>query len=829
MPKIKNPNYALILVLVVLFFTTGCQNNKWQSQKAPLMTRWAKEVNPRNAHPEYPRPQMVRSEWKNLNGLWQFDKAHKDDVPPFGKQLKGKILVPYPIESALSGVMEKTKYAFYRKEVNIPDSWQDKKILLHFGAVDFEATVYVNGKKAAGHRGGYDPFTVDITPYLKDKARQEIIVAVFDPTDDGVYARGKQVDQPGGIFYTSVTGIWQTVWMEAVNSTYIQSFKMVPDIDREVLNLSFDIKNPSPNTALLIEAFDKGNKISKLRIDGSKFDVSNCQLSVHKPVLWTPENPHLYDLKIKLLDDNKVIDDVTSYFAMRKISLEKDDQGRNRLFLNHSFLFQNGPLDQGYWPDGLYTAPTDEALRYDIEVAKKLGFNMIRKHAKVEPDRWYYWTDKLGMLVWQDMPQVNPTDFEKKVTSESKKQFELELQRMIQHLYNHPSIVMWVLFNEAWGQYDTERLTARVKMMDPSRLVNNASGWTDKKVGDVLDWHVYPGPASPLPQADRAAVLGEFGGLGLPIEGHLWQKENWGYQNFKNRKEYRDRYERLYDDIWALEKDPGLSAAVYTQITDVETEVNGLMTYDREIVKLGFDDAQDFHHDRLVSVPRFQPDGGLFLDEITVKIHNRKEEPIRYTLDGTEPTKKSLLYQKPFTLTKTETVKAKSFGKQGKTSGTIEAHFEKTVNQEGIKNTGNLKNGICYAYYEGQWNGLPNFSQMVPVERGVTHKIDLSKRKQDDFFGFVFEGFIKVSEDGIYTFYTESDDGSRLYLGHKMIVDNDGFHGMREEKGQVALKAGFHPIKVTFFEGEIEEGLIVRYKGPTLKKQELPSGVLFYK
>lgn len=819
----------LLLLLISGWIISGCQGENWQPKQAPLMTKWAAEVRPENVHSEYPRPQMMRDDWINLNGLWQFSKAQKNDPPPFGKELAGKILVPFPIESALSGVMEKTKYAFYRKELDMPDDWQGKHILLHFGAVDFEANVYVNGQKAITHRGGYDPFTVDITPFLKKQGPQEIIVAVFDPTDDGVYARGKQVDKPGGIFYTSVTGIWQTVWLEAVNPTYIRSLEMAPDIDNKVLNLSFDITGQTDNTSLIVEAFDGSKKISQLIIPASQFPSPDSRLQIPNPRLWTPDNPHLYDLKIKLLKGDELIDEIKSYFAMRKISLGKDEQGRTRLMLNNKYLFQNGPLDQGYWPDGLYTAPTDEALRYDIEIAKKLGFNMIRKHAKVEPDRWYYWTDKLGMLVWQDMPQVNPADFEKKVTPQSKKQFESELQRMVQSLYNHPSIVMWVVFNEAWGQYDTERLTRWVKEMDPTRLVNNASGWTDKKVGDVIDWHVYPGPGSPQPEAKRAAVLGEFGGLGLPIEGHLWQKENWGYQNFKNRREYRDRYERLYDDIWALEKDPGLSAAVYTQITDVETEVNGLMTYDRQMVKLDFEDAQAFHHDRLVSVPRFHPPGGLFLDEMKVELTNRKGEAIRYTLDGSEPTAQSPLYGKSFVLTESATVKAKSFGPNGKSSGTAQSYFEKTACKAGIENSAGLKKGIAYTYFEGKWNGLPDFSQLTPVEQGVTRKIDLSKRKQDDFIGFVFEGFINVPADGIYTFYTESDDGSRLYIWDKMIVDNDGFHGMREERGQVALKAGFHPIKVTFFEGEIEEGLVVRYEGPGISKREIPATVLFHK
>ncbi|MCA9730955.1 glycoside hydrolase family 2, partial [candidate division KSB1 bacterium] len=542
-------------------------------KKAPVMTRWAAEVTPQNVHQEYPRPQMRRAAWQNLNGLWQVKLNTIDEKPEFGRELHRQILVPFAVESALSGVMEKTRYLTYRRIFTVDENWRGKKIILHFEAVDWSTTVYVNGREAGSHQGGYDAFQFDISELILPEKANELIVKVYDPTDDGVYPRGKQVDHPSGIFYTSVTGIWQTVWLEAVNPNHIASFTIVPDIDAKTLNLGIEIEGQSGENALVIETYSDSARLAGMQIPITTPRMANLKLAVPNPVLWTPENPHLYDLKLKLMQGNETVDEISSYFAMRKISLGKDKNGITRLMLNNRYVFQNGPLDQGFWPDGIYTAPTDEALRYDIEMTKKLGFNMIRKHTKIEPDRWYYWTDKLGVLVWQDMPSVNPTDFAKRQTEEHKTQFEFELKQMVKQHFNHPSIIMWIVFNEGWGQYDTERLTSVVKSMDPDRLVSNASGWTDKNVGDVLDWHRYPGPASPQPEKSRAAVLGEFGGLGLPFAQHLWQEKNWGYQNFKEQKNYRDRYEKLYDEIWQLEKNPGLSACVYTQTTDVETEV----------------------------------------------------------------------------------------------------------------------------------------------------------------------------------------------------------------------------------------------------------------
>ncbi|MCX8036269.1 MAG: glycoside hydrolase family 2 [Candidatus Sumerlaeia bacterium] len=541
------------------------------------MTRWGRQVSPQNVHPEYPRPQMVRENWTNLNGLWDYAIVGRDAAAP--ANYDGKILVPYPLESALSGVMKRLddqSRLWYRRTFEIPAAWAGQRVLLHFGAVDWEATVLVNGKEVGVHRGGYDAFSFDITDALKPSGAQELVVAVWDPTDKGGQPRGKQVMAPKGIWYTPTSGIWQTVWIEPVPQAGIAGLKMVPDVDGSRLRLTVEGRGADAAGAEIeAVALSEGKEIAR----ASGKAGSELSLPIPNPRLWWPDSPFLYDLKVTMKKGGQSVDTVDSYFGMRKIAVAKDEKGINRLMLNGKFVFQIGPLDQGFWPDGLYTAPTDAALRYDIEMTKKFGMNMARKHVKIEPARWYYWCDKLGLLVWQDMPSTG------KKNEQDKKQFETELKAMIETHYNHPSIIMWVVFNEGWGQYDTERLTAWVKEMDPSRLVNNASGWTDMKCGDVIDMHKYPGPGSPDPEPTRAAVLGEFGGLGLAVEGHTWTKEWWGYRGMADKDALTRQYVRLLGKVWALKDSPGLSAAVYTQTTDVEVECNGLMTYDRALVK----------------------------------------------------------------------------------------------------------------------------------------------------------------------------------------------------------------------------------------------------
>ncbi len=551
----------------------------WKPVPGHLVTRWAKDVSPENALPEYPRPQLVRKDWLNLNGLWDIKLADGT---------RSKILVPYPVESALSGVMKHADRMTYRRRFQVPQGWNGRHVLLHFGAVDWEAKVTVNGKKLGVHCGGYDDFSFDITDALKTSGEQEIVVEVFDPTDAGSQPRGKQVLHPGGIMYTPTSGIWQTVWLEPVAETHVKSLLLVPDVDAGCLRLTVG----GTGTVEAV-ATDDGRQVAQV----SGAAGSELKLPIPEPKLWSPDSPHLYDLRVSLKSGGKTVDEVTSYFGMRKIALGKDDKGITRMMLNGKFVFQVGPLDQGFWPDGIYTAPTDEALRWDVATMRKLGFNCARKHVKVEPDRWYYWCDKLGLLVWQDMPAGDNR------TPESTEQFEVELQRLIEGRRDHPAIIMWVVFNEGWGQHDTQRLTKWVKQMDPSRLVDNASGWTDTKCGDVIDMHNYPGPGSPAPEANRAAVLGEFGGLGLAVDGHTWSKQTWGYRGTQGIEDLTRGYEKLLVKAWALKDKPGLSACIYTQLTDVETECNGLLTYDREVHKVLLDRAAAVNTGKLPPQP----------------------------------------------------------------------------------------------------------------------------------------------------------------------------------------------------------------------------------
>jgi beta-galactosidase/beta-glucuronidase len=559
----------------------------WQPANGPLQTRWTREVSPENAHPEYPRPQMTRKEWLNLNGVWGFEITTNNAQPTV---FPLEILVPFPVESALSGIMKpvsENDRLWYRRTFDIPRSWIGRRVLLHFGAVDFQTTVFVNGRNLGTHRGGYDGFSFDITDSLGLAGQNELVVSVSDPTDSGTQPRGKQVRKPKGIWYTSTSGIWQTVWLEPVASAHLTKLEITPDIDQSQVVIW--PKTTAPLGHYTVEAVVRdgaGGRFSASAIVGEKIVVP-----IKDARLWSPENPFLYSLEVTLKLGTRRMDRVESYVGMRKISLGKDAKGFTRMMLNNQPYFQFGPLDQGFWPDGIYTAPTDAALRYDIEMTKKLGFNLARKHVKVEPDRWYYWCDKLGLLVWQDMPSgdkyIGGKDPDIKRSPESGDEFERELSALIDGRGEHPCIVMWVPYNEGWGQWDTARMVDLIKKQDPSRLVDDVSGWADRGVGDVNDMHKYPGPGSPEPEQKRAIVLGEFGGLGLPIHGHTWQAEkNWGYRSYKDSVSLTAAYEDLVSKLFPLIDEKGLSAAIYTQTTDVEIEVNGLMTYDREVVKM---------------------------------------------------------------------------------------------------------------------------------------------------------------------------------------------------------------------------------------------------
>ncbi len=593
--------------LALVFLLINCQRQEaeeappeWQPQPVSITTQWAEDVSPKNAHQEYPRPQMVREQWLNLNGLWEYAVTDKDVGMP--TEYQGDILVPFPIESALSGVkkmVQPNQKLWYRKTFTVPEDWSTKNLLLHFGAVDWEATVYINGQNLGTHRGGYDPFTFEIQKAASATNEHEIIVEVWDPTDEGEQPTGKQTLEPRGIWYTPTTGIWQTVWLEPVPTSYIESIKLVPNIDEETLSVDVQTNDESTVSNIRLIALDNGQEIATQ--NGS--DNLPIQLAVASPKLWSTDDPFLYDLTVELTDaDGNIIDKLESYFGMRKISVEKADDGYNRLFLNNEPLFQIGPLDQGFWPDGLYTAPSDAALKYDVEVTKKMGFNMARKHVKVEPARWYYWCDKLGLLVWQDMPsgeeRVRRDGQEIQRTEESAQQFETELTELIDDFYNHPSIVMWVIFNEGWGQYNTAELSEWAKEYDPSRPINSASGWLDLGTGDISDMHSYPGPNMPEVEGVRVAVLGEFGGQALVVPDHLWvadlSKAPTHFKTSTSADSLLMAYSSLYLPLDSL-KEEGLAAAVYTQTTDVESEVNGLLTYDRAVIKMDLDTLKAIH------------------------------------------------------------------------------------------------------------------------------------------------------------------------------------------------------------------------------------------
>ncbi|KPK86652.1 MAG: beta-galactosidase [Bacteroides sp. SM23_62_1] len=577
----------VMLILISQSCTVESGKSDWKPAEGPLFTRWSGELVPENILPEYPRPQLERTEWLNLNGLWDYAIVPSGNEKPL--EWDGKILVPFAAESALSGVKREVgpeNRLWYHRQFEIPASWKGKQILLNFGASDWETKVWINGTETGYHRGGYDAFTFDITDALTGKTKQEILIAVWDPVDQGTQPRGKQVLHPHGIWYTSVTGIWQTVWIEPVNSEYIKTLRIVPDIDQETVTFIPGLSQDAAVLPVKVEIFKDNETVIELISDEAAI-----VLPVKDPVLWSPGHPFLYTFRLEMTGNNgEVTDRVAGYFGMRKISLGEDEKGFTRIMLNDEFIFQFGPLDQGWWPDGLYTAPTDEALKYDIEVTKKLGFNMIRKHVKIEPERWYYWCDRLGILVWQDMPSgdqyIGHDDPDITRSEESEKQFKYELTNLVKNHFNHPSIIIWVPFNEGWGQFKTGEIVDFIRKLDTTRLVNPASGWADRKAGDIRDIHAYPGPAMPEPEDTRAIVLGEFGGLGLPLEGHTWQeKDNWGYRNYTSQDELMEAYSKLIMELMPM-ADKGLSAAVYTQTTDVEIEVNGLMTYDRAVIKM---------------------------------------------------------------------------------------------------------------------------------------------------------------------------------------------------------------------------------------------------
>ena len=599
----------IVILSAMMALAASCTGNSWSPAGDHIMTKWAQEVSPSHVHPEYPRPQMIRRDWKSLNGLW--DYAITQAGAPQPSMPDGKILVPFCVESALSGVgrtVGQENALWYMTQFSVPSGWK-KRVLLHFDAVDWKTEVWLNGRPLCVHTGGYTAFDYDITDFLV-KGRQSLVVKVLDGTDNDLQPRGKQVTSPGGIWYTPVTGIWQSVWLEPVANTYVKDYQVVADIDSGTLRIDTELEGRADEVEVLLYEGAEGystetDKPGSLVASGTGETVV---LSVPDAQLWSPEHPYLYALEIRVKNGGSVVDSVSGYTAMRKSSEVRDSHGFRRLGLNNEPYFQFGPLDQGWWPDGLYTAPTDEALRFDIEKTKKWGWNMIRKHIKVEPARWYWYCDRIGLAVWQDMPSIAgnidvhtttgyeqwgqwgyETGYDYPLSQEAKDTYFKEWGEIMHQLGKYPSILVWVPFNEGWSQFDTEKVVAFTRANDPTRLINSASGGNSYHTGDILDSHNYPDPKMKFRSGGtQIDVLGEYGGIGLAVEGHLWNPEgnNWGYKGLcADGEEVLSKYAAYADDFME-EIRTGVSAGIYTQTTDVESELNGIMTYDRKVVKV---------------------------------------------------------------------------------------------------------------------------------------------------------------------------------------------------------------------------------------------------
>ncbi len=580
--------------MAMLTMITAAMSAQYAPAGDKIKTKWAENIDVNNVWAEYPRPIMQRDAWQNLNGLWQYAITNRGAATP--SAYDGEILVPFCIESSLSGVgkrVHENQELWYRRSFTVPKSWKGSNVMLNFGAVDWRADVWINGIKVGSHTGGYTAFGFDITAALNAGGENVIDVRVYDGTDSGYQPRGKQVRNPQGIWYTQVTGIWQTVWLEPVSATHVQRVKATADIDNHTIDFAVEATGCKQGTVTEVRVLDGAKVVAEGK------SINGCPIVVAMPAdakLWSPDSPFLYDVQVTLKSGGKQVDKVKSYVAMRKVSTKRDANGIVRMQLNNADLFNFGPLDQGWWPDGLYTAPSYEALIYDLDKTKEWGFNMIRKHVKVEPELWYTYCDKIGILVWQDMPSGdrNPRwqmhqyfDGEEMVRSEeSEANYRKEWQEIVEQFSTHPCINVWVPFNEAWGQFKCPEIAAWTKKMDPTRLVNPASGGNFYTCGDIIDLHNYPGPAMYLYDAQRVNVLGEYGGIGYPVKEHLWNDQNnWGYVKFNSSKEVTDQYEEYAMQLLNLVA-RGFSAAVYTQTTDVEMEVNGFMTYDRKVVKM---------------------------------------------------------------------------------------------------------------------------------------------------------------------------------------------------------------------------------------------------
>jgi hypothetical protein len=833
----------------------------WRPAPGPLMSRWGAELDPDAVLPEYPRPQMTRPRWQSLNGLWDFaivDSSVVEGVPgdphllaqpsrPGGAGPAGplpapardaftqRILVPFAPEARLSGIGRHADRVAYRRTFSRPAGMQaGERLLLHVGACDWHCTVHVNGRAVLDHTGGYDAFSVDVTDALSAGADQELVVAVYDPTDKFGQPRGKQVSKAEGIWYTPVTGIWQSVWLEPVPAASIEKLRLTPDPAAGVLRMVVSARNAAAGQRVEAVARADGQVVG--RAEGAV--GGELRVPVPSARLWSPDDPFLYDLQVTLRDgagaSARAVDSVGSYFGMRTSALVTDSAGVRRIGLNGRAMFQLGPLDQGWWPDGLYTAPSDAALRFEIEQTKALGFNITRKHIKVEPARWYYWADRLGLPVWQDMPSGWNDN------AESRQHFERELRLMMEDLHNHPSIVLWVPFNEKWGQFDTKRIVSIVQSLDSSRIINDASGWQHEDAGDIIDVHRYRGPQAMRGANGRVPVVGEFGGLGYKVAGRTWAGDAWGYGGLITSPEaLQTEYDLLVRRLLHDKDTHGIAAGIYTQLTDVEVELNGFFTYDRGVLKL------DTAHTAAVNrgwAPYVTPELPEFTDTVRVAIHQGTRTEVRYTTDGSEPTAGSPRYTGPFTLRQSATVRARSFV-DGRPTAAPEgrvAYVRGPGRAPATVAARTLAPGLAYAFYRDTM-AEPAFRMYWPVrfplerpdarpddprpaKTGVVPEPTLAPADTSEMFGFRFTGYLRVPRAGVYTFTSLSDDGSAMWIGDRQIFWSVGQSPKTTESfGSIALAAGLHPINLTHFQAYGPRALELYVEGPGVQRQRVPA------